>query len=70
MPDRPSVCQHRFRKMSVINMAKNIKQVHPNSVICYKVGAFYHCYGKDAYIISCTKLLVPRNGTKNIERAQ
>ena len=33
-------------------MAKNIKQVHPNSVICYKVGAFYHCYGKDAYIIS------------------
>ena len=38
--------------MSVINMAENIKQVHPKSVICYKSGAFYHCYGKDAYIIS------------------
>lgn len=38
--------------MSVINMAKNIKQVHPDFVICYKVGAFYNCYGKDAYIIS------------------
>ena len=38
--------------MSVINMAKNIKQVHPESVICYKIGTFYHCYGKDAYIIS------------------
>lgn len=33
-------------------MAKNIKQVHPDFVICYKVGAFYNCYGKDAYIIS------------------
>ena len=38
--------------MSVINMARNIKQVHPDSVICYKVGTFYNSYGKDAYIIS------------------
>lgn len=33
-------------------MAKNIKQIYPESVVCYKVGTFYHCYGKDAYIIS------------------
>ena len=38
--------------MSVINMAKNIKQIHPNSLILYKVGNFYQAYGKDAYIIS------------------
>ena len=33
-------------------MAKNIKQVHPESLVCYKVGNFYQCFGKDAYIIS------------------
>lgn len=38
--------------MSVINMAKNIKQVHRDSIICYKVGTFYNCYGKDSYILS------------------
>lgn len=38
--------------MSVINMAKNIKTVHPEFLICYKVGSFYNCYGKDAYILS------------------
>ena len=38
--------------MSVVNMAKNIKQVHQDSVICYKVGTFYQCFGKDAYIIA------------------
>ena len=38
--------------MSVINMSKNIKDVHPNFLICYKVGSFYHSYGKDAYILS------------------
>ena len=37
--------------MSVINMAKNIKEVHPNASVCYKVGAFVNCYGKDAYNI-------------------
>lgn len=33
-------------------MAKNIKEVHPNTLVCYKVGAFVNCYGKDAYILS------------------
>lgn len=38
--------------MSVINMAKNIKDVHPAFIVCFKVGSFYHVYGKDSYIIS------------------
>ena len=33
-------------------MSKNIKQVHPNYLLCYKVGAFYHCYDKDVYLLS------------------
>lgn len=33
-------------------MAKNIKPVHPEFLICYKVGNFYNSYGKDAYILS------------------
>lgn len=33
-------------------MSKNIKQVHPDSLICYKSGAFYKCYSKDAYIVA------------------
>ena len=40
------------RFMSVVNMAKNIKEVHPDTLVCYKVGAFVNCYGKDAYILS------------------
>lgn len=38
--------------MSVISMAKNIKQLYPNHEILYKTGAFYNVYGKDAYILS------------------
>ena len=38
--------------MSVLNMAKNIKQIHPDSVICYRTGKFYSVYGKDSYILS------------------
>ena len=36
--------------MSVVNMAKNIKQIHPKYLLCFKVGKFYNVYGKDAYI--------------------
>ena len=39
-------------KMSVVNMAQNIKNIHPDYMIMYKVGGFYNCYGKDAYIAS------------------
>lgn len=38
--------------MSVITMAKTIKQVHPEFTVMYKTGAFYNAYGKDAYILS------------------
>ena len=38
--------------MGVVSMAKDIKKVHPNDVVCYKVGAFVQTFGKDAYIIS------------------
>ena len=33
-------------------MAQNIKNIHPDYMIMYKVGGFYNCYGKDAYIAS------------------
>ena len=38
--------------MAIINMAKKLKEVHPQDVMLYKIGSFYHSYGKDAYIIS------------------
>lgn len=38
--------------MSVLNMAKNIKEIHPDYILCFKVGSFYHCFGKDSYIMS------------------
>ena len=38
--------------MSVVNMAKDIKKVHPNFVVMYKVGNFVQAFGKDAYIMS------------------
>ena len=38
--------------MSVVNMAKTMKTVHPKDIMCFKVGSFYHVYGKDAYIMS------------------
>ena len=38
--------------MGVVSMAKDIKKVHPNDVVCYKVGAFVQTFGKDAYLIS------------------
>ena len=38
--------------MSVVNMAKDIKKVHPEDVVMYKVGNFVQSFGKDAYILS------------------
>lgn len=40
--------------MSVVRMAKNIKQVHMDSIIVvlFKIGSFYHAYSKDSYILS------------------
>ena len=39
-------------KMSVINVVKNIKEIHISDVVLIKNGKFYNVYGKDAYIIS------------------
>ena len=39
-------------EMGVVNMAKDIKKVHPEELVCYKVGAFVQTFGKDAYILS------------------
>lgn len=38
--------------MSIISMVKDIKQVYKEYIILVKIGKFYYCYGKDAYIIS------------------
>ena len=38
--------------MSIVTIIKNIKQIHPDYIVLLKVGKFYHCYGKDAYILS------------------
>lgn len=38
--------------MGIINIVKNIKQIHPNDIALVNVGKFYYSYGKDAYILS------------------
>ena len=38
--------------MGIINMVANIKEVHKEYVLLVKIGSFYYCYGRDAYIIS------------------
>ncbi|MBQ9298609.1 MAG: hypothetical protein IJ223_06275 [Clostridia bacterium] len=38
--------------MSVVNIVKNVKDVHKQSVILVKIGTFVNVFGKDAYIIS------------------
>ena len=38
--------------MKIENTIKIIKEIHQNDIIFLKVGQFYHCYGKDAVIIS------------------
>lgn len=37
--------------MGVVNMSKEIKKIHSEFVILYKVGSFIQCFGKDAYIM-------------------
>ena len=38
--------------MSILTMIKGIKQIHNKDIVLVKIGKFYYCYGKDAYIIS------------------
>lgn len=51
-PNRPCVCLWLVKNMEVVSMAKDIKKVHPEDVVCYKVGAFVQAFGKDAYVMS------------------
>ena len=38
--------------MGIITIIKAIKQVHKEDIVLLKIGKFYYCYGKDAYIVS------------------
>ena len=38
--------------MGVINIVKNVKQIHKEYLVLIRVGNFFNCYGRDAYIIS------------------
>lgn len=38
--------------MGIINIVKNVKEIHKDYVVFIKIGNFYNCYGRDAYIIS------------------
>ena len=38
--------------MSVITIIKEVKKIHKEEVLLVKIGDFYHCFGRDSYIIS------------------
>ena len=38
--------------MAIITIIKEVKKFHQQELAIIKIGNFYHCYGKDAYIIS------------------
>lgn len=38
--------------MAMLTMVKAIEQIHMKDIVLFKVGSFYHAYGKDAYIMS------------------
>lgn len=38
--------------MGVVNMVKNIKEIHKEDIALIRIGTFYYTYGKDAFIIS------------------
>lgn len=55
--------------MSIMNMVKNIKEIHPKSLLLFRVGAFCEGYGKDSYIISYLfNYQVRQNGKNNISK--
>ena len=37
--------------MGVINIVENVKKIHKLYVILIRIGNFYNCYGRDAYVI-------------------
>ncbi len=38
--------------MSIVEMSQRIKQVHPDYILIFKIGAFCNTFGKDSYIIA------------------
>lgn len=38
--------------MGITTMVKNIKEIHPKTLLLFKVGAFCESFGRDSYIIS------------------
>ena len=38
--------------ITITTIIKEVKKFHQQELIIIKIGNFYHCYGKDAYIIS------------------
>lgn len=38
--------------MKIINVVKNIKQIHAKDIVLIRIGKFFYTYGKDAYILS------------------
>ena len=57
--------------MSIMNRVKNIKEIHPKSLLLFKVGAFCEGYGKDSYIISYLfNYQVRQKGKDNISKVR
>ncbi len=38
--------------MGIVNIVKKVKKIHRESIVFIRVGSFYNCYGRDAYITS------------------
>ena len=38
--------------MGIVNMITAIKEVHREYIVLVKIGNFYYCYGRDAYVIA------------------
>lgn len=38
--------------MGIVTVIKNIKKIHEKEIVLLRIGKFYYCYGKDAYVIS------------------
>lgn len=38
--------------MGIINIVKNVKEIHKDYVVLVRTGTFYNCYGRDSYVIS------------------
>ena len=38
--------------MSSVTIARNMKEIHPNTILMFRQGTFYHTFGKDAILLS------------------